>query len=98
MYHVNITYIFIHLFFKARFNLEMDKRRLKAGLEKAKCARHKGVGLELSLTFKNLKMSRWIANRLNDAGFLEDGLMMDKLPLLVIQLNTVFVVNDYRSF
>ena len=75
----------------------MDKRRLKAGLEKAKCARHNGVGLELSLTFKNLKMSRSIANRLNDAGLLEDGLMMDKLPLLVIQLNTVFVVNDYRS-
>ena len=42
-------------------------------------------------------MRRWIANRLNDAGLLEDGLMMDKLPLLVIQLNTVFVVNDYRS-
>ena len=42
----------------------MDKRKLKAGLEKAKCARHKGVGLELSLTYKNLKKDRWRTNRL----------------------------------
>ena len=30
--------------------------RLKAGLEKSEYARHNSVGLELNLTFKNLKM------------------------------------------